>query len=64
MQFGVRAGVADATQEPSRLRAEADHLRRLARGVTDARVLAEIHKMIEELERRAAALEHDKDEKA
>jgi len=54
--------VADATREPSRLRAEADHLRRLARGITDARVLAEIRKMIEELERRAKALEDGRDE--
>ena len=56
--------MADATQEPSRLRAEADHLRRLARGVTDERVVEEIQKMIDELERRAAALERGKDDKA
>jgi hypothetical protein len=34
------------------LRAEIDHLKRLAHLVTDARVTAEIRKMIEELERR------------
>jgi hypothetical protein len=39
------------------LRAEIDHLRRLRLFVTDARVLAEIKKMIEELELRLRELE-------
>jgi hypothetical protein len=40
------------------LRAEAQHLRRLARFVTDAQALAEINKMIEELEQRAREAEN------
>ena len=40
------------------LRAEAQHLRRLARFVTDARAFAEITKMIEELEQRAREAEN------
>jgi hypothetical protein len=40
------------------LRAEVEHLRRLARLVTDARALAEITQMIEELEQRAREAEN------
>jgi hypothetical protein len=40
------------------LRAEAQHLRRLARLVSDAQALAEITKMIEELEQRARDAEN------
>jgi ribosome-associated translation inhibitor RaiA len=39
------------------LRAEIDHLRQLARGVSDDRVHAAIDEMIEELERRLSELE-------
>jgi hypothetical protein len=46
----VVAKVADETGNA--LRAEIDHLRGLARLVTDERVLAEIEKMIQELEQR------------
>jgi hypothetical protein len=56
--------VADATKGPAALRAEADHLRRLARGITEERMLGEIRRMIEELERRATALEEDTDGEA
>jgi hypothetical protein len=56
--------VADETKGREALRAEADHLRRLARGITDERVLGEIRRMIEELERRAAMLEEDTDKEA
>ena len=38
-------------------RAEIDHLRQLARGVSDDRVQAAIAEMIEELERRLSELE-------
>ena len=55
--------MADATKGRAALIAEADHLRRLARGITDERVLSEIRRMIEELERRAA-LEEDTDREA
>lgn len=41
-----------ADDTPEVLRAEIDHLRRLAQLVADARVREEIKKMIEELERR------------
>jgi hypothetical protein len=47
--------MADQTAET--LRAEIDHLRRLGELVTDARVLAEIEKMIGELEQRLRELE-------
>lgn len=40
------------------LRSEVARLRRLARGQTDPRVLAEINAMIEELERRAHELDN------
>ena len=46
----VVANVADETANA--LRAEIDHLRQLARLVSDERILAEIKKMIEELEQR------------
>lgn len=46
-----------ADETPETLMAEIDHLRRLARLVTDAGVRAEIEKMIEELERRLRDLE-------
>ena len=39
------------------MRAEAQHLRTVARYVTDERVVSEIDKMVEELERRARELE-------
>jgi hypothetical protein len=41
-----------ADETPEALRAEIDHLEQLSRYITDARVLAEIKKMIEELEQR------------
>lgn len=47
---GVGRKMADET--PEALRAEIDHLQQLSRYVTDAQVLAEIKKMIEELEQR------------
>ncbi|HTW52049.1 MAG TPA: hypothetical protein VME45_09165 [Stellaceae bacterium] len=47
--------MADKTADE--LRAEIDHLRRLAQLVTDAQMRAELQKMIEELERRLRELE-------
>lgn len=40
------------------LRAEAQHLRDLARGVSDLQVLEAINKLVEELERRVRELEN------
>jgi hypothetical protein len=54
--------VADARKGASSLRAEVVHLRRLARGITDPQVLTELRRMIEELERRIAALAEGTDE--
>jgi hypothetical protein len=45
-----------ADETPEALIAEIDHLRRLSRNVTDERVLAEIKKMIDELEQRLREL--------
>jgi len=41
-----------ADKADTALQGEIDHLRRLARLVTDVQVIAEIHTMIEELEQR------------
>jgi hypothetical protein len=45
------------TKSAKDLRREAEHYRMLARYITDERVLSEINKMIEELERRARELD-------
>jgi hypothetical protein len=46
-----------ADETVNKLRAEIDHLRRLADSITDAQVRAEIRKMIEELEERLRELD-------
>ena len=48
-----------ADETPEALRAEIDHLQRPSKHVTDARVLAEIQKMIEELEQRLSEMRDD-----
>ena len=48
-------------ETPEKLRAEVEHLRRLAGGVLDERVRAAIEQMIEELERRAREIEQQSD---
>jgi hypothetical protein len=53
--------MVEERETPEKLRAEVEHLRRLARGILDERVLAEIAKMIEELERRAREIEQGSD---
>lgn len=58
--ISVRGCMTDEKETPETLRAEIEHLRRLAGGVTDERVLHEIRLMIEELERRVRELEQRK----
>jgi hypothetical protein len=49
--------MADGEETPETLRAEIEHLSRLAKGVTDEHVLNAIRQMVEDLERRARRLE-------
>ena len=55
--FGGESQVADGEETLETLRAEIEHLQRLAAGATDEHVLNALRQMIEELEQRARRLE-------
>ena len=56
----ARGRMADENETPEALRAEIEHLHRLAGLITDERVLDEIRRMIGELERRLRQHEQHK----